>query len=86
MANNVPHNTKPASRQETGKEFDFTRADFERVRGLIYQRAGISLADSKQEMVYSAACAPTASPRSRPISTRWKRAACRPSGNRSRTR
>jgi chemotaxis protein methyltransferase CheR len=23
------------------------------VRGLIYQRAGISLADSKQEMVYS---------------------------------
>ncbi|MFL6630933.1 MAG: CheR family methyltransferase [Massilia sp.] len=53
MANNVPHNTKPASRQETGKEFDFTRADFERVRGLIYQRAGISLADSKQEMVYS---------------------------------
>ena len=41
------------TKQETGKEFDFTRADFERVRGLIYQRAGISLADSKQEMVYS---------------------------------
>ena len=53
MANNVPHQTKPATRQENGKEFDFTRADFERVRGLIYQRAGISLADSKQEMVYS---------------------------------
>jgi chemotaxis protein methyltransferase CheR len=45
----VPLHTK----QETGKEFDFTRSDFERVRGLIYQRAGISLADSKQEMVYS---------------------------------
>ncbi|MCS0612179.1 chemotaxis protein CheR [Massilia kyonggiensis] len=45
-----PTNT---TKQETGKEFDFTRADFERVRGLIYQRAGISLADSKQEMVYS---------------------------------
>jgi chemotaxis protein methyltransferase CheR len=45
----VPLHTK----QETGKEFEFTRADFERVRGLIYQRAGISLADSKQEMVYS---------------------------------
>ena len=44
----MPPNTK-----ETGKEFEFTRADFERVRGLIYQRAGISLADSKQEMVYS---------------------------------
>ena len=41
------------TRQETGKEFEFTRVDFERVRGLIYQRAGISLADSKQEMVYS---------------------------------
>jgi chemotaxis protein methyltransferase CheR len=38
---------------ETAKEFDFTRSDFERVRALIYQRAGISLADSKQEMVYS---------------------------------
>jgi chemotaxis protein methyltransferase CheR len=58
MANNVPHNTKPVTKQSdrhetSGKEFDFTRADFERVRGLIYQRAGISLADSKQEMVYS---------------------------------
>lgn len=38
---------------DTSKEFDFTRRDFERVRALIYQRAGISLADSKQEMVYS---------------------------------
>jgi len=45
----VPLTTK----QETGKEFEFTRHDFERVRGLIYQKAGISLADSKQEMVYS---------------------------------
>jgi chemotaxis protein methyltransferase CheR len=43
----------PQHKQETVKEFDFTRKDFERVRGLIYQRAGISLADSKQEMVYS---------------------------------
>jgi chemotaxis protein methyltransferase CheR len=38
---------------DTVKEFNFTRVDFERVRALIYQRAGISLADSKQEMVYS---------------------------------
>jgi chemotaxis protein methyltransferase CheR len=38
---------------ETAKEFDFTRSDFERVRALIYKRAGISLADSKHEMVYS---------------------------------
>lgn len=43
----------PQARQETSKEFDFTRRDFERVRALIYQRAGISLAESKQEMVYS---------------------------------
>ncbi|MCA1855146.1 chemotaxis protein CheR [Massilia oculi] len=43
----------PQHRTDTAKEFDFTRSDFERVRALIYQRAGISLADSKQEMVYS---------------------------------
>ncbi|HEY1043794.1 MAG TPA: CheR family methyltransferase [Telluria sp.] len=38
---------------ETTKEFNFTQGDFERVRALIYKRAGISLAASKQEMVYS---------------------------------
>ena len=43
----------PPLKSETTKEFDFTRSDFERVRALIYARAGISLADSKQEMVYS---------------------------------
>lgn len=41
------------SSRDSGKEFDFTVKDFERVRGLIYQRAGISLSESKQEMVYS---------------------------------
>ncbi|MFZ6672385.1 CheR family methyltransferase [Undibacterium sp. Xuan67W] len=41
------------NRAETAKEFDFNEKDFDRVRGLIYQKAGISLADSKQEMVYS---------------------------------
>ena len=35
------------------KEFVFTREDFEKVRTLIYQRAGIALAEGKQEMVYS---------------------------------
>lgn len=35
------------------KEFDFRPADFERVRALIYARAGISIGDSKAEMVYS---------------------------------
>jgi chemotaxis protein methyltransferase CheR len=38
---------------ETVKEFDFSGQDFNRVRELIYSKAGISLADSKQEMVYS---------------------------------
>ena len=40
-------------KSESSKEFDFTPKDFERVRGLIYQRAGISLTASKQDMVYS---------------------------------
>ena len=35
------------------QEFDFGPADFERVRSLIYQRAGISLHAGKQAMVYS---------------------------------
>jgi len=34
-------------------EYDFTSKDFERVRKLIYKQAGISLSDSKREMVYS---------------------------------
>lgn len=38
---------------ENLREFNFTSTDFERVRKLIYQRAGIALADSKQDMVYS---------------------------------
>ncbi|MDD3764657.1 MAG: chemotaxis protein CheR [Nevskiales bacterium] len=35
------------------REFSFTPRDFQRVRGLIYERAGISLADGKQDLVYS---------------------------------
>jgi chemotaxis protein methyltransferase CheR len=35
------------------QEFSFGQADFERVRTLIYQRAGISLHAGKQAMVYS---------------------------------
>ncbi|KAF0165562.1 MAG: chemotaxis protein methyltransferase CheR [Rhodocyclaceae bacterium] len=38
--------------EQRDREFHFTAADFERVRTLIYQRAGISLAPIKQEMVY----------------------------------
>jgi chemotaxis protein methyltransferase CheR len=41
---NPPDNTKI---------FEFTPRDFARVRALIYKQAGISLSESKQEMVYS---------------------------------
>ncbi len=35
------------------REFEFTAADFERVRKLIHARAGIALSPAKQDMVYS---------------------------------
>lgn len=35
------------------REFLFTDLDFERIRKLIYERAGISLAPNKRDMVYS---------------------------------
>ncbi len=35
------------------REFEFTAADFERVRKLIHQHAGIALSPAKQDMVYS---------------------------------
>ncbi|HWR77132.1 MAG TPA: CheR family methyltransferase [Thiobacillus sp.] len=38
---------------DTAKIFEFTPRDFARVRALIYKQAGISLGESKQEMVYS---------------------------------
>ena len=38
---------------DNAKIFAFTPRDFARVRALIYRQAGISLGDSKQEMVYS---------------------------------
>ena len=45
---------KPLPQRETGeREFVFTLADFERVRKLIYEHAGISLSTAKQDMVYS---------------------------------
>lgn len=43
----------PASGTGPEKQFDFRDADFDRVRRLIYQRAGISLGVHKREMVYS---------------------------------
>lgn len=35
------------------REFHFTPSDFEQIRGLIYEHAGISLSDGKVDMVYS---------------------------------
>ena len=36
-----------------GREFEFTLTDFERIRKLLYQHAGIALSPAKQDMVYS---------------------------------
>lgn len=44
---------KILDRPDSEKEFLFNHKDFDRVRDLIYRRAGISLSESKQEMVYS---------------------------------
>jgi len=43
----------PLGRDQGEREFSFSTADFERVRKLIYQHAGISLSPVKQDMVYS---------------------------------
>lgn len=43
----------PAGPLAQGREFIWTQADFARVQGLIYQRAGISLHNGKHAMVYS---------------------------------
>ncbi len=43
----------PQTATGVSREFEFTSRDFDCVRQLIYARAGIALADSKQEMVYS---------------------------------
>ena len=43
----------PPLRTSGEREFVFTSADFERVRKLIYDHAGIALSAAKQDMVYS---------------------------------
>ncbi|MRR49997.1 MAG: chemotaxis protein CheR [Rhodocyclaceae bacterium] len=40
-------------RSQAPREFEYSMADFERIRALIYRHAGISLAPIKQDMVYS---------------------------------
>ncbi len=54
MINNNPWSGKELPNREGGeREFVFTVADFERVRKLIYEHAGIALSSVKQDMVYS---------------------------------
>ncbi|MBA4341947.1 MAG: chemotaxis protein CheR [Methylibium sp.] len=43
----------PSAGEAIDHEFSFSRADFDRVRQLIYKHAGISLHDGKHAMVYS---------------------------------
>ena len=45
--------TATAARPTVAVEFAFASADFERMRKLVYQHAGISLSPGKQAMVYS---------------------------------
>ena len=51
---NKPHWDFALPIREAGeREFVFTTADFDRVRKLIYEHAGIALSPAKQDMVYS---------------------------------
>ncbi|MBB5417224.1 chemotaxis protein methyltransferase CheR [Paraburkholderia atlantica] len=49
----APDGTEPARSVETGRDFEFTAADFARIRDLIHRVAGISLSDHKRDMAYS---------------------------------
>ncbi len=42
-----------AAASEAGRDFHFTDADFNRIRKLIYEHAGISLSEAKRDLVYS---------------------------------
>ncbi|WP_245391835.1 CheR family methyltransferase [Salinicola aestuarinus] len=52
----MPANTHSGFNQSGtpfARDIEFTTQDFERIRELIYRRAGIVMADNKREMVYS---------------------------------
>ena len=53
MEQKSPFSSMTSFRESGDREFVFTNADFERVRKLIYEHAGISLSPAKQDMVYS---------------------------------
>ncbi|MDR2092085.1 MAG: protein-glutamate O-methyltransferase CheR [Azoarcus sp.] len=53
VAPSSPSSTTPAVPPPPNREFEFTSADFDRVRKLLYEHAGIALSPAKQDMVYS---------------------------------
>jgi chemotaxis protein methyltransferase CheR len=56
MATRAQHQTEkaePARAGDQARDFEFTSADFERIRELIHRGAGISLSDHKRDMAYS---------------------------------
>ncbi|RFU47489.1 CheR family methyltransferase [Paraburkholderia sp. DHOC27] len=52
-AQQQPDRSEPAKPGEQGRDFEFTSADFGRIRDLIHRGAGISLSDHKRDMAYS---------------------------------
>ena len=53
LGSSLPASGQLPVREPSLREFSFSPTDFERVRKLIYQHAGISLSPVKQDMVYS---------------------------------
>jgi len=53
MARATRDRTPASAPEPEPREFQFSPKDFRRIRDLIYKRAGISLSDAKQDMVYS---------------------------------
>lgn len=45
--------SSPLDREPPAREFIFTEQDFQRIRKLIYDHAGINLSENKMDMVYS---------------------------------
>jgi len=48
-----PERAEPGRSGEQARDFEFTSADFARIRELIHRSAGISLSDHKRDMAYS---------------------------------